>query len=103
MNKEKKNAKKVIKHIKSDIQTFKKEAREDRDLISSLRTKRDHKRSDKEKDPKKPDKKQKKVEVVMREFKEKSLKSSSGKPVKKRDQALAIAMNEAGLSKKKNK
>lgn len=44
---------------------------------------------------------QAKVEVVMKEFKRGKLKSSSGEKVTKRSQAVAIAMSEAGLSKKK--
>ncbi len=42
-----------------------------------------------------------KVHKVMSEFKHGSLKSSSGAKVTSRDQAIAIAMSEAGLSKKK--
>jgi hypothetical protein len=42
-----------------------------------------------------------KIPVVMHEFKHGTLHSSSGEPVKKRSQAIAIAMSEAGLSKKK--
>ena len=42
---------------------------------------------------------QKKVEKVMREFKEGNLKSGSGAKVTSRDQAIAIALSEAGLSK----
>ncbi len=42
-----------------------------------------------------------KVAKVMGEFKEGTLKSSSGAKVTKRSQALAIGMSEAGLSKKK--
>jgi len=42
-----------------------------------------------------------KVEQVMREFKNGTLRSSSGHIVTDRDQALAIAMSEAGLSKAK--
>ena len=41
-----------------------------------------------------------KVEKVMGEFKRGKLKSSSGKKVKSRKQAVAIAMSEAGMSKK---
>lgn len=43
--------------------------------------------------------KQKKVAKVMREFKAGTLKSSSGKPVTNRQQAIAIAMSEAGMSR----
>lgn len=44
-----------------------------------------------------------KVAKVMREFKHKTLRSSSGTKVRKRSQAIAIAMSEAGLSQKKKK
>ena len=49
------------------------------------------------------DKKQKKVKKVMKEFKENKLRSGSkkGPKVKSRKQAIAIALSEAGLSKKK--
>jgi len=49
--------------------------------------------------PHKGDYGQKKVHKVMSEFKHKTLKSSSGAKVKKRKQAIAIAMSEAGLSR----
>ena len=42
-----------------------------------------------------------KVETVMREFKSRTLHSGSGDKVKNRKQAIAIAMSEAGKSKKK--
>lgn len=43
----------------------------------------------------------KKVEKVMKEFKNKKLKmGKSNKKVKNRKQAIAIALNEAGMSKK---
>ena len=45
-------------------------------------------------------KQQKKVEKVMHEFKHGELESSTGKKVKKRKQAIAIAMSESGQSKK---
>ncbi len=40
-----------------------------------------------------------KVGVVMKEFKDGKLKSSSGKKVTDRNQAMAIALSEAGISK----
>lgn len=46
------------------------------------------------------DKMQKKVAKVMREYKAGKLKSSSGDKVKSRDQAVAIAMSEAGYKQK---
>ena len=46
------------------------------------------------------DKMKAKVAKVMREYKAGSLKSSSGQKVKSRDQAVAIAMSEAGIKKK---
>ena len=44
-----------------------------------------------------------KVSKVMREYKVGKLKSSSGDKVKSRDQAVAIALSEAGMSKEKKK
>lgn len=44
---------------------------------------------------------QRKVHTVMKEFKKKTLRSGSGQLVKKKKQALAIALSEAGLSRKK--
>jgi hypothetical protein len=44
-----------------------------------------------------------KVAKVMREYKAGKLKSSSGDKVTSRDQAVAIAMSEAGMSKEKKK
>ena len=52
---------------------------------------------------KKPTKAQKKVEKVMSEYKSGALKSSSGKKVASRKQAIAIAMSEAGMTKKRKK
>jgi hypothetical protein len=46
---------------------------------------------------------QKKIKKVMGEFGRGTLKSSSGKKVTSRKQAVAIAMSEAGMSKKKRK
>jgi hypothetical protein len=39
----------------------------------------------------------------MREYKKGTLRSSSGAKVKKRRQAVAIAMSEAGMAKKKRR
>jgi hypothetical protein len=47
--------------------------------------------------------KQAKVRLVMKEFKSGKLKSSSGESVKNPQQALAIALSEAGLSRKPKK
>ena len=44
-----------------------------------------------------------KVAKVMHEYKEGSLKSGSGHKVTDRDQAVAIAMSEAGMSRKKRR
>lgn len=52
---------------------------------------------------KKPIKGQKKVEKVMSEYKSGALKSSSGKKVASRKQAVAIALSEAGMARKKKK
>ena len=46
---------------------------------------------------------QKKVATVMREYSKGKLKSSSGQKVKNPKQAIAIALSEAGMSKKKKK
>lgn len=43
---------------------------------------------------------QAKVKKVMKEFAAGTLKSSSGEPVKTRQQAIAIALSEAGMAKK---
>ncbi len=48
----------------------------------------------------KEDKMKTKVSKVMREYKAGKLKSSSGDKVKSRDQAVAIALSEAGMAKK---
>lgn len=44
-----------------------------------------------------------KIPVVMREFKRGTLHSGSGSIVKNPKQAVAIAMSEAGMSKKRRK
>ena len=44
-----------------------------------------------------------KIDKVMKEFEEGTLRSSSGKKVTNRKQAVAIAMSEAGVSKPKRK
>lgn len=48
-------------------------------------------------------KKPAKVRKVMGEYKRGTLKSSSGRKVKSRKQAVAIAMSEAGMSRKPRK
>ena len=52
---------------------------------------------------KKKSKAEKKIAKTMREFKAGKLKSSSGKKVTSQKQAVAIALSEAGMSKKKKK
>jgi hypothetical protein len=47
--------------------------------------------------------KQRKIAKVMREFKAGKLKSSSDEPVKSSQQALAIALSEAGMTRKPKK
>jgi hypothetical protein len=46
---------------------------------------------------------EKKISKVMREYNSGKLKSSSGKKVTSQKQAVAIALSEAGMSKKKKK
>ena len=54
--------------------------------------------------PKTTDKKQKKVGKVMREFKNGKLNiGKSKKKVKNRKQAIAIALNEAGIKQKRRR
>ena len=54
--------------------------------------------------PKTTDRKQKKVSKVMREFKNKKLNiGKSKKKVKNRKQAIAIALNEAGIKQKRRR
>lgn len=53
--------------------------------------------------PHKKCKGRKKVKYVMGEFKRGTLRSSSGQKVTNRKQGIAIAMSEAGLSRKKKK
>lgn len=47
--------------------------------------------------------KERKVTKVMGEYAGGKLKTSSGQPVKSRKQAVAIAMSEAGMKRKKGK
>ena len=54
--------------------------------------------------PKTTDRKQKKISKVMREFKNKKLNiGQSKKKVKNRKQAVAIALNEAGVKQKRRR
>jgi hypothetical protein len=52
---------------------------------------------------KKKTKTEKKISKVMREYGKGTLKSSSGQKVKSRKQAIAIAMSEAGMTRKPKK
>ena len=54
--------------------------------------------------PKTTDRKQNKISKVMREFKNKKLNiGKSKKKVKNRKQAIAIALNEAGIKQKRRR
>jgi len=57
----------------------------------------------KKKKPRTKAAKKAKVHTVMKEFKEDTLHSSAGPKVTNRKQAVAIALSEAGMSKKKAK
>lgn len=99
--------KKIIKHLKGDIKTFKREAHEDRELIHKL--KKSHKKShsaanqvakpkrfagDSEKNPKVKNF----IEKRMHEFKEGKMHSrvkKTGPTVHNPKQAIAIALSEA--------
>lgn len=121
----KSSKKKVIKHLKGDIKTFKREASEDKEMIKSLsksgngkkkdnkRSKKSHekretkakeRREHKKSSPKAPRAK-KKVERVMREYKSGKLHSGSkrGPKVSNPKQAIAIALSEARRVGKKKK
>jgi len=96
---------KIIKHLKGDIETFKHEAQEDRELIHDMKKGRYVMKEKAKKDPKpkKLGKKQQKIKKVMREFKKGVLHSGSkkGPKVKSRRQAVAIAMSESRRAKKR--
>mgnify|MGYP001564250775 CR=1 FL=1 len=79
--------KKVVKHLKEDMKTFKREAQEDKELMSKL----------KDSKPKESPKARKKIKKVMHEFKEGELHEGSkkGPVVTGRKQAIAIALSEA--------
>jgi Sec-independent protein translocase protein TatA len=114
MKKKNKKIKKVMRHLKGDIKTFKKEAGEDRELIHELKEsprmekkeERKEKKS-KKKDPKKSSKNNpgSKFEKVMKEWGAGKLHSSSkkGPKVKSQRQALAIAFSEQRRAKNKRK
>lgn len=92
---------KVIKHLKGDIKTFKKEAQDDRELIKALyeKPKKSVKKTKKrtKKATKKRIERPGKIAIVMEEFKKGKLHSGSkhGPKVRKRKQAIAIALKEA--------
>lgn len=103
--------KKVRQHLKGDIKDYKKEANEDRELLTMLK---DHfytrgmkmkKNSMPKKDKKliKLGKKENKIRDVMEEFKLGKLHSGSksGPKVRGRKQAIAIALSEARRKKRK--
>ena len=91
--------KKVIKHLKGDIKTFKKESNDDKELINEIEG------GDKAVAKKKMKKGSAKVKRVMHEFKEQELHSGSkkGPVVKNKSQAVAIALSEQRKVDKKKK
>lgn len=98
----KKNTKKkVIKHLKADMKTFKHEAAEDKKLMKSIK---DAHKASKKKSPKTKSAKRK-IKKVMHEYKEGELHSGSkkGPEVTNPKQAIAIALSEARRAKKKKK
>jgi hypothetical protein len=98
--------KRVVKHFKGNDSAFKREVNEDRKLmkvlkkkdtkIKEIKTKESKKKEVKKKDSLK-EKKDKKIEKVMKEFKHGVLHSGSqhGPEVRKKSQAIAIALSEA--------
>lgn len=105
--------KKVIAHLKSDSAMFKREAKEDRKLIGSLKKEhKSHEMREKKDEKKKPKpvkiakaKRASKIKTVMKEFGKGMLHAGSkkGPVVTNPKQALAIGYSEARRSKKKRK
>ena len=91
---------KVVKHLKGDIKTYKKETNEDKDLIKDLKSK---KKDSNTKSRETKSKGKAKIKVVMDEFKAGKLHSGSkkGPIVTNPKQGIAIALSEAKKSKKK--
>lgn len=100
-----KSDKKVLKHLKSDVETFKHEAKEDKKLMKSIKDAAKHKEKKEKKHKKSPkgDAAKSKVQKVMHEYKEGTLHSGSkkGPEVTNPKQAIAIALSEARKAKKK--
>lgn len=104
----KSSKKKIVKHLKGDIDTYKEEAKEDKDLIKKLKSekgeskKHEKKEHDKKAPKKKPAKKyskkaENKISKVMREGYKGKLHSGSkkGPVVTNPKQMKAIALSEA--------
>lgn len=90
--------KKVIKHLKEDMETYKHESKEDEKLMKSMKKEVKHKKpKESHKKPKESPKAKKKIEKVMHEYKEGELHEGSkkGPVVTGRKQAIAIALNVA--------
>lgn len=106
---------KIVKHLKGDIKTFKKEASEDRELIKDLKNEKETKNSRSVQSKRKSTKKDarranlKKVDAkfkkVKKEFKEHKLHSGSktGPLVTNPKQMVAIAYSEARRAVRKRK
>lgn len=101
--------KEVIKHLKGDIKNFHDEAAEDEKLINHLRGKKMCKQKAAKETPRleaietmhKEISRPNKVKKVMKEFKKGKLHSGSkkGPKVRKRAQAIAIALSESRKKK----
>lgn len=96
--------KKVMKHLKEDVKTYKREAKDDRKLMKDLKSDK-HEKKESKAHERKENKKEKKIKKVIREFDRGELHSGSknGPVVKDKKQALAIGYSEAKKAQKDKK
>lgn len=90
----------VIKHLKADMKTFEHEKEDDKKLMGKLMKKKETKKHER-----KEKKSEKKMERVFKEAKKGELHSGSkkGPVVTNPKQIVAIALSEAGKSRKKKR